>query len=292
LERISDYLLPGPGVWWKETLLGIEFFDGCKEENSKSSGPAMQHFRSSDLSVIDQHLCQCWEECLQSNITLPLKEVRRYQPSSDENSQISTEEEAGEEISDETPIFGLKWANNANVTDTCTPSTSTTVHNADSSALTVLDSTDHIDMVTQDPLTDNSNNNVHTQQTTCDNAQSDTHEDVKCKTKLGDTLMKIIQNRSLVRKFDELRAEAKHQKKRRTKPKHKQQYLYYEKKVKLEVQTCLTRSKAQIDKFRTEFIARTGCPPSTRDYPANISGLLSLCKTCKTVLTTEWNASA
>ena len=104
--------------------------------------------------------------------------------------------------------------------------------------------------------------------------------------------MKIIQNKSLVRKFDELRAEVKQQKKRKTKlkHKHKQQYLYYEKKVKLEVQTCLTRSEAQLDKFQTEFIARTGYPPSTRDYPVNISGLLPLCKTCKTVLTTEWNA--
>ena len=48
--------------------------------------------------------------------------------------------------------------------------------------------------------------------------------------------MKIIQNGSLVRKFDELRAEVKHQKQRKN-MKHKQQYVYYEKKVKLEVQT-------------------------------------------------------
>ena len=102
LERISDYLLPGPGVWWKKTLLGIEFFDGCKEENFRSSGPAMQHFRSSDLGAIEQHLFQCWEECLQLNITLPLKEIRRYQPSNNESNHVSTEEEAEEEISDET----------------------------------------------------------------------------------------------------------------------------------------------------------------------------------------------
>ena len=33
LERISDYLLLGPGVWWKETSLGIKLFDRSKEED-------------------------------------------------------------------------------------------------------------------------------------------------------------------------------------------------------------------------------------------------------------------
>ena len=115
-------------------------------------------------------------------------EIRRYQPSSNESNHNSTEEESGEEISDETPILGLKWADN-----TDTPPNSSSVHTADSSALTVLDSTNHTDIVMQDPLTDNS---AKDNEQTTDNARSDTHEDPTCKTKLGDTLMKIIQNKS------------------------------------------------------------------------------------------------
>ena len=91
----------------------------------------------------------------------------------------------------------------------------------------------------------------------------------------------------------ELKSNSKKKRKTKLKHKHKQQYLYYdyyEKKIKLKVQTCLTSSEAQLDKFRSEFIARIECPPSTGHYPVNISGLVSLCKTCKTALITEWNA--
>ena len=97
-------------------------------------------------------------------------------------------------------------------------STHSLLQTVDSSALIILDSTDHIDM---EPLTDNSStNDSNVQQTACANAHhlnSDTQEEnkLKCKTKLGDTLMKIIPNKSLVRKFDELRAEVKQQKKRK-----------------------------------------------------------------------------
>ena len=31
LERISDYLAPGPGVWWRRTSEGVEFLDGEQE---------------------------------------------------------------------------------------------------------------------------------------------------------------------------------------------------------------------------------------------------------------------
>ena len=33
LERISDFLLPGRGVWWRQTLDGIEFLDGDAEND-------------------------------------------------------------------------------------------------------------------------------------------------------------------------------------------------------------------------------------------------------------------
>ena len=161
----------------------------------------------------------------------------------------------------------------------------------DSSVLPILNSTDHIHVGTEETPIENNNNNAERTTATCTNTNHQTLEDeFKCKTKLGDKLMKIIQNRTLVRKFDELRAELKEQRKGKKKQKHKQQYRYYEKKVKLEVQSCLAKSEAQIDKFRTDFTARAGCPPSAKDYPTNINGLLSLCKTCKTVLMNEWNA--
>ena len=42
LERISGYLLCGPGVWWKQTLTGFEFFDGPAKPDNRSEGPTIQ----------------------------------------------------------------------------------------------------------------------------------------------------------------------------------------------------------------------------------------------------------
>lgn len=146
---------------------------------------------------------------------LTLKEIRWHQPSSNVSSPEEEAEEKKEEVSDETPLLGLKWAK---VADTHSMSTNSSLQTVDSSALTILHSTDHIDMETQEPPTDSdSTNDSNVQQTACTNAQhlnSDTQEenDLKCKTKLGDMLMKIIQNKCLFRKFNELRAEVKQQK--------------------------------------------------------------------------------
>ena len=78
LERISDYLLPGPGVWWKQTQSGIEFLDCPKEGDTREQGPKLQHFRSSMVKDIQIHLFNCWEQCLQAKVPLPLVTVRQY----------------------------------------------------------------------------------------------------------------------------------------------------------------------------------------------------------------------
>ena len=50
LERISDYLLVGPGVWWKEMSGGIMFLDGSSEQDYREAGPTLQHFKSFSCS--------------------------------------------------------------------------------------------------------------------------------------------------------------------------------------------------------------------------------------------------
>ena len=46
LERISDYLSKGPGVWWKQTPSGIEFFDGPAEAANNSKGPSSHNLHN------------------------------------------------------------------------------------------------------------------------------------------------------------------------------------------------------------------------------------------------------
>ena len=70
IERISDYLICGPGVWWKTTDDGVEFFDGDSEEDYKTVGPSLHHFHSVSLEDIDALLLEQWEQCIAQNTEL------------------------------------------------------------------------------------------------------------------------------------------------------------------------------------------------------------------------------
>ena len=78
LERISDYLVHGPGVWWKYHSDSIEFIDGPDEDDSKSQGPPLHHFRSVNLKEEEVYLEENWDVCIRNNIPLPLCTPRVY----------------------------------------------------------------------------------------------------------------------------------------------------------------------------------------------------------------------
>ena len=78
LERISDYLIPGPGVWWKRVPRGIMFLDGSNEDDFKDPGPVLHHFKSMSLNDIDTYLQQQWEICCTSDVELPAVYLRYY----------------------------------------------------------------------------------------------------------------------------------------------------------------------------------------------------------------------
>ena len=63
LERISDYLLAGKGVWWNESDNGdINFFDAKGNVESSEAGPLLHHFRSSSFKSEDSYLKKFWLE--------------------------------------------------------------------------------------------------------------------------------------------------------------------------------------------------------------------------------------
>ena len=80
LERISDFLLPGPGVWWRHSADGIEFLDGHECPSQQPQGPDIHHLRSTSLSEIDIYLQKKWEECCYTHTISPAKHIRQYQP--------------------------------------------------------------------------------------------------------------------------------------------------------------------------------------------------------------------
>ena len=77
LERISDYLVLGPGMWWQYIQDGVEFFDVQSPSNIPVS-PAVFHFRSTSLQDVDLHLLSVWEKCVEDEVRLPASKIETY----------------------------------------------------------------------------------------------------------------------------------------------------------------------------------------------------------------------
>ena len=77
LERISDYLIQGPGMWWKYVEKGVEFFDVVNIPNTCTS-PSIHHFRSTTMADVDMYLLKNWEKCLDEKVQLPAHFIRTY----------------------------------------------------------------------------------------------------------------------------------------------------------------------------------------------------------------------
>ena len=78
LERISDFLALGPGIWWEETSSGFEFYDGDDSSDYHYEGPQPQHYRSATLPDVLLLLIQKWDECLKSTGILPAYILHQY----------------------------------------------------------------------------------------------------------------------------------------------------------------------------------------------------------------------
>ena len=83
LQAISDFIACGEGVWWRQILSGVEFFDGPDEPNTRPQGPNLHHFRSSNLKREEQHLHQCWQKCLNDDVVIPHRIIRMYDQNGD-----------------------------------------------------------------------------------------------------------------------------------------------------------------------------------------------------------------
>ena len=77
----SDFLLCGPGIWWKDDGDSIEFFDGPVEVDFKEQGPSLQHFRSSNM-----------KKCIDSKVSMPITTLRIYNNSGDQASYLISNE--------------------------------------------------------------------------------------------------------------------------------------------------------------------------------------------------------
>ena len=64
LERISDYFLPGEGIWWYEDkdTGNFVFHDGDGEPEFRPEGPQLKSFETETFKSSD------WQQCLENNM--------------------------------------------------------------------------------------------------------------------------------------------------------------------------------------------------------------------------------
>ena len=76
LQQISDYLLEGQGIWWSLDKEDVVFHDISGHPLPEEAGPQLHHFRSSSLSSELSNLKQCWSQCLENRVTIPIHVIR------------------------------------------------------------------------------------------------------------------------------------------------------------------------------------------------------------------------
>ena len=125
LERISDYLLPGEGIWWKRKMDGsIEFFDGETSPFSNSQGPLLHHFRSTNFTEEQLYLKTCWEKCLQNKQAIPITQLRI--PDINGNMVLFRNDDESEVISNQDEVENYTDKFDPAPTDNCTSKVGTT----------------------------------------------------------------------------------------------------------------------------------------------------------------------
>ena len=71
LEKISDFLLSGEGIWWEHDGENVIFHDSKQHQKASPCEPVLHHFRTSSLKGEECYLNQCWLECVERGISLP-----------------------------------------------------------------------------------------------------------------------------------------------------------------------------------------------------------------------------
>ena len=183
LERISDYLVLGPGVWWKKVSQGVMFLDGTSEEDFRDVGPSLQHFRSTSLTDIKLYLHQKWEACCSCGVELPATSVRYY-----------GQDGILESISMQDPD------NDHAISTLTTTDSSTTleIQDAQMTTATSLNDEDTVSVPVLEVIPDTIP--ISEDDTT---AQSATHASYK--TSLAENLFTVLQDSRELREFDKLR---------------------------------------------------------------------------------------
>ncbi len=81
LQRISDFLLCGKGIWWSSDERSVIFYDVTDRSVTSTTGPPL-HVRSYFEKEETNYICKFWEKCISElnkhNLQLPIQKIKCY----------------------------------------------------------------------------------------------------------------------------------------------------------------------------------------------------------------------
>ena len=80
LESCRDFLLPGPGVWWRKEGTGknarLINCDGTDDPDEHPEGPKISHCRDTTIFAEHTRIKDIWRTVIDSKIELPCSNIR------------------------------------------------------------------------------------------------------------------------------------------------------------------------------------------------------------------------
>ena len=82
LERVSNFLLCGEGIWWRHIAKGCEFFDVTSQSETHTEAdtlPPLHHFHSHTLKSESKYLQDNWKKCVSlAAVQIPHHAIRVF----------------------------------------------------------------------------------------------------------------------------------------------------------------------------------------------------------------------
>ena len=265
LERISDYLVHGPGVWWKCHSESIEFVDGPDEDDSKCVRPPLHHFRSVNLKEEEAYLEENWDICIRNNIPLPLCTPKVY--NSEGDLQLQTFESSTEKDVEQ--------------------------HEAcdDIETVTDIEESEVIDIREEEiDTTEKENNENDPPCMVQTSTSSSTSQAYNFQTKLCKQLAKVIGTSRYLQTFDKLRKDFKVNKESQRQGKNLQ--VKYEKcrnAICREITAKVQQLSTKINDWEREYLQIHCIYPSPECVPQHIAQSMRDKRTIIKIVGHEWN---
>ena len=281
LERTSDFLIHGPGCWWKEVCGDIEFFDSFTPPGCTLPPHQIFHYCSTKLTSIESHLLTKWEECIDNQIPLPATHVRTYTTAGSLHS-IDTQEEPEDDNCQVDPSH-IPTPKPTSSTQ-CESSSLSTIAQSLCSTCPSEAPSSQSDVEISEASTSHPTHS--TSMHTCSTATNNN----MLQSSQAETIAKVLPGENEVMEFDKLRTQVKALKEK-CKPlpsKLCNQYDAVSSSLRNKLVEAYKANSHALNTWREEFKATRGSTPHKHDYPPTLRTTSQSKELARKILLHEW----